>query len=249
MICRRLIVRSRNSIKTLPHDTLNFGTSSSSELQYPHSNTESWSKSTLPGGFSEEGLRQWCLLTDFGTDGYQNLTSRDMRRRRRDIDEIMEDPKRLPYTDLFAKKVSKECHDYLVVQPSPSDVLGKAFFGSRNFIAERTLLTTIDPWGNTELPEAFKLGDKYLHWKVTMKAPLELICTWKLEQFNMKGCTMLAYDPSLRKAYHGNCINVSHGQIDEGKQIKIGMQLHVKYAEFLVHGMVDELESVAAARN
>mmetsp|Transcript_16478 Transcript_16478/g.32166 ORF Transcript_16478/g.32166 Transcript_16478/m.32166 type:complete len:248 (+) Transcript_16478:129-872(+) len=239
-----LLVGSRNFCRNLRSYTLHFGTSSSSELQNLSLNT-SRSKSTLPGGFSEEGLRQWCLLTDFGSDGYQNLTSRDLRRRRREIDEIMEDPKRLPYTDLFDKKVSKVCHDYLVAHPSPTDLLGKAFFGSRNFIAERILLTMIDPWGHTQLPEVFNLGDKYLHWQVTMRAPLELICTWKLEQFSVKGCTMMAYDPSLKKVYHGNCFNVPHGQVDEGQLIKMGMQLHVKYAEFLVNGMIDELESVA----
>ena len=56
---------------------------------------------------------------------------------------------------------------------------------------------------------------------------------------------MLAFDPSLRKVYHGNCIDVREERIQKGFFPKKGVQLHVAYAKFLLDGMTDELENLA----
>lgn len=75
-----------------------------------------------------------------------------------------------------------------------------------------------------------------------MNAPLELICSWGVERHDIKGCTMLAFDPSLGKVYHGNCINVQMQRL-QGHELRHFMKLHVRYAKFLLGGMVGELES------
>jgi hypothetical protein len=206
--------------------------------------TSLWSnKSILPGGFNSNGLREWAVLNDFGSDGCVTQTSREMRRRRR---QVIDDP----YVDLFSKRVSDECSQYLSGHPSPSDALGRAFFGSRNFIAEKIALSSLDsllslyPEGATTLPKEFGLNNQYLQWKVTMKAPLELICSYQIERLNLRGCTMVAFDPALRRAYHGNCFDVAEKRI-EGFFLKNGIHMHTKYAEFLLDGMVESLEKLA----
>ena len=55
---------------------------------------------------------------------------------------------------------------------------------------------------------------------------------------------MLAFDPSLRKVYHGNCIDVRE-EIIQGFFPKKGVRLHVAYAKFLLDGMTNELENLA----
>ena len=211
-------------------------------------------RSTLPGGFTKQGLLQWCLITEFGADGYQNLTSQVLRRRRRQL-ELMDDYAQ-PYTDLFSKRVSSECNEYLWAHHSPSDVLGRAFFGSTNFAGERMVLSSLNsmlslyPEENNAatLPDKFNLGDTYLQWKVTMKAPLELICSWNVEKLNIKGCTMMAFDPSLRYVYHGNCIDMANDKL-RGELPQMGIKMHEKYANFLLDGMVHELESIATKKD
>ena len=212
----------------------------------PGPSSPSWANNAaLPGGFNADGLREWAVLTDFGADGYEQLKSQEMRRRRRHMED--EDDTKLPYVDLFSQKVSNECSEYLARHPSPSDLLGRAFFGSNVFIGEKIASLSMNaalslfPNDATTLPTHFKANDQYLHWKVTMKAPLEMICSWELKALNFKGVTMLAYDPSLRKAYHGNCIDVAEGEID-GFIPEMAVQMHVKYAEILLSGLVNELE-------
>jgi hypothetical protein len=209
---------------------------------FTDSSTPSWSRSTIGGGFTKDGLLQWAMLTDFGSD--TNMNGQQMRRRRRQMND---DPSRLPYVDLFSQSISKECCNYLTHQPSVSGLLGKAFFGSRQFLPEKYLLTALNsafslyPHTAISLPE-FELNDRFLQWKVTMNAPLELICSWGIERYDIKGCTMMAFDPSVRKVYHGNCINVRM-QTLEGLEFRHVTRLHVMYANFLLGGMVDELES------
>jgi len=155
-----------------------------------------------------------------------------------------------PYVDLFSKRVSDECSRYLSGHPSPSDALGRAFFGSRNFMAENILLSSLDslftlyPEGAKTLPTEFGFNSQYLLWKVSMKAPLELICSYQIEGLNFRGITMVAFDPALRRAYHGNCINVTEKRI-QGFFLKKGIHMHTKYAEFLLNGMVESLEKLA----
>ena len=117
-------------------------------------------------------------------------------------------------------------------------------------MAEKILLSSLDsllslyPEGATTLPKEFGLNNQYLQWKVTMKAPLELICSYQIERLNFRGCTMVAFDPALRRAYHGNCIDVAEKRI-EGFFLKKVIHMHTKYAEFLLDGMVGSLEKLA----
>jgi len=201
----------------------------------------------LAGGFNADGLREWAMLTNFGADSYDSLTGQELRRRRR---MIPEDPKKQPYVDLFSKRVSDESSDYLMSHSSPSDALGRAFFGSKSFMGEKLVLSSLNtlfsfyPVGTTTIPTHFKLNGQYLLWTVTAKSPLELICSYKLAGLNIKGCTMLAFDPSLRKAYHGNVIDVTE-EVTRGFLTEIGIRMHVNYAEFLLAGMANELENMA----
>lgn len=222
----------------------------SSSLSKPAEESSNlWSKAILPGGFTANGLREWAVLNDYGaTVNCGTLpTSQDMRRRKRQlIDE--------PYADLFARRVSDECSQYLSQHPYPSDELGRAFFGSTNFMAERIILSSLDtllslyPDGASTLPTLFSMNDQYLQWKVTMKAPLELICSYQIERLNFRGSTMLAYDPSLKMVYHGNCIDFAEQRI-QGLILKKCFELHKKYAEFLLAGMVNTLERQSNVRD
>ena len=184
------------------------------------------------------------MLMDFGRDVQENPNGQEMRRRRRQLT----DDQNQPYVDLFSSKVGDKCSEYLARHPSPSDVLGRAFFGSKSFGGEKMILSTLNsyPSDAITLPN-FKLNDQYLQWKVRMKTPIELICSYSVdvERLKFRGCTMLAYDPSLRKVYHGNCINVAEERI-KGFFPELGIQLHVKYAKFLLDGMVAELDKIAA---
>ena len=55
---------------------------------------------------------------------------------------------------------------------------------------------------------------------------------------------MVAFDPALRRAYHGYCFDVAEKRI-EGFFLKNGIHMHTKYAEFLLDGMVESLEKLA----
>ena len=200
------------------------------------------SHAALPGGFNADGLREWALLHEFGALCPDAASGRDMRQRRRQIDEL--EPKELPYVDLFSRRLSNECAGYLSNHPSPSDVLGRAFFGSNSFLAERTLLSLYPKEATSSLPTEFNVDEQYLQWKVAMKSPLELILSYYVEGLQFRGCTMLAFDPSLRKAYHGNCIDITEERM-QGPIARYGVQMHVKYAGFLLDGMSAELERVA----
>lgn len=205
---------------------------------------------TLPGGFNADGLRDWALRTNFGSNGNDASTGREWRRRRR---RISDDPGHQPYVDMFAKTVTKECKAYLDVHPSPSDALGRAFFGSRRFAAERRILTSLNallslyPEGTTSLPAQFAQDDRYLQWRVSAKAPLELICSYEVGGAAFRGCTMLAFDPSLGKAYLGNALDVTEEKT-KGVLSALGVRMHVWYAGLLLDGMVDELEKKARQR-
>lgn len=206
----------------------------------------SWSNS-LGGGFTKDGLQQWAMLTNFGNESEMN--GQQIRRRKRELSGLSNDS---PYTDLFSQQISRHCCDYLLHQPSPSGLLGQAFFRSTNFSPEKCFLLAINyafsfyPKQAVNMPE-FQLNDQYLQWRVTMKAPMELICTWELERYGLKGCSMMAFDPSLCKAHHGNCINIPTKQL-EGFKYRSAMKLHELYAKFLLDGMVKELELNAQQR-
>jgi hypothetical protein len=205
--------------------------------------TPSWSNSTIGGGFTKEGLRQWAVLTEFGS--LTSMSGHEMRRRKRLLND---DSKTLPYADLLSRRISKQCCEYLVGQPSTSSMLGRAFFGSNRFLVEKLFLIAINsafslyPRIGSKIP-TFELNDRYLQWTVTLSSPLELICSWELKRCGVRGCTMMAFDPSLRNVYHGNCMNIPIEQLD-GFFFRNVIQLHILYANFLLDGMVNELESI-----
>ena len=192
------------------------------------------------------------MLTNYGNDNIDSITGQEIRKRKR---KIPEDENKLPYVDLFSTKVSSECSKYISNQHSPTDVLGKAFFGCNSFRAEKMLLNKLNtlfslyPTNATMLPSVFNMRDQYLSWKVTSLAPSEIILSYNIESSRFRGfrgATMLAYDPSLRKVYHGNCIDVTNERM-KGFIPELAIQMHVKYAESLLHGMVEELENLAIA--
>ena len=205
--------------------------------------------STLSGGFDADHLREWAMLTNFGSNDIDSITGQEIRKRKR---QIPEDENKLPYVDLFSTKISSECSKYISNQHSPTDVLGRAFFGCNSFRAEKMLLNTMNtlfslyPTNATTLPSVFNMRDQYLSWKVTSLAPSEIILSYNIESLRFRGATMLAYDPSLRKVYHGNCIDVTNERM-KGFIPELAIQMHVKYAESLLHGMVEELENLAIA--
>lgn len=115
-------------------------------------------------------------------------------------------------------------------------------------MSERLLLSSLNsvfrmyPKDSTILPVRFNINDQYLQWKVSFKAPLEIIYTYQIDRFHFRGCTMLAYDPSLNKIYHGNCIDVAQEKV----QSSLGIRMHVQYAKYLLDGMASELEMLAS---
>ena len=98
-------------------------------------NPAAWARNTLPGGFTSDGLINFCVLSNFGQESLEQLKSQEVRRRRRQLD----DDTNQPYADLFSKRISDECSDYLKSQASPSDTLARAFFGSMHFMPERMI--------------------------------------------------------------------------------------------------------------
>merc|ERR1712038_315565 len=100
----------------------------------------------------------------------------------------------------------------------------------------------------------FVVGTQYLGWTVAAQSPLEIICTWQFSA-TIKGCTMIAYDPVLQRVYNGNCLypSASISKEDENRKKSIEswsnflgrsilIPLHTYYAEFLLSGMVKEVE-------
>ena len=206
-----------------------------------------FSTSLLPGGFSSDGLREWACLNNFGADDHSTITGQEMRRRRR---KVADDESKLPYVDLFSTKISDSTSKHLIAHQSPSDLLGRAFFSSKSFMGERILLSSLNTLFSlysseaTTIPTEFKPNTQYLNWTVSSSSSLELICVYNIERLNVRGCTMMAFDPSLRKVYHGNCIDIAEGRI-QGYIPEAGIQLHCKYAQLLLDGMADELEQIA----
>lgn len=172
------------------------------------------SHGALAGGFTSEALKQWAIRQW----GDQNE----------------------PYVDLFSHRVPNECIVYLNNQKHPSGELVKCFFGSNQFALERTLLSPFF-FKSLKTPEVFSINEQYLAWTVAVETPLEIICTWELNE-TVKGCTMIAYDPQLRKIFNGNCI---HSTVTENGIFKAMVPLHTKYAQFLLSGMVQEIERKA----
>ena len=187
----------------------------------------------LPGGFSKESLQQWSIQTWKEEDN--NKTNDSLQ-----IDD--------PYVDLFSQSISTNSIEYLNnSKVFPSNQLLSCFFTSKYFLPERIILTpflyndtTVRTTGSNETTE-FKMNDQYLAWKVKSHSPLEIICSWKITN-TIKGFTMIAYDPQLRKVYHGNCMHVLDEVKISGLFLHVIIPLHVRYARLLLHGMVEEIE-------
>ena len=171
-----------------------------------------FSKGALAGGFTKEGLQQ------FG---------------KRLWNEKQDD--RDPYSDLFYDKISAPCSTWLDSHHDPSAEIAKAFFSSRRFYPERMLMTPF-LYDKMHVPE-FREGDKFLAWEVISKSPLELICSWNLGK--VQGLTTVAFDPKLRRLYHGNCIDFD---TSDSRVFQALVPLHCHYAKFLLGGMKDVLE-------
>mmetsp|Transcript_1918 Transcript_1918/g.2336 ORF Transcript_1918/g.2336 Transcript_1918/m.2336 type:complete len:198 (+) Transcript_1918:59-652(+) len=165
----------------------------------------------LAGGFSREALQQWSM---------QEWND-----------------KHSPYSDLLSQKVSTASIDYLNEHPHPSSELAKFFFKSVPFAPERIILTPFR-YQHSALPNIFTEGTKYLFWTVRVHTPLEIILRWQLN--GIDGCTMIAYDPQIKRVYHGNSI---HSSVTKNNVFRALTPLHVQYAKLLLSGMVQELES------
>ncbi len=192
----------------------------------------------LPGGFSKEALSQWAHLTWKNEDDSSHTSNGRLNRRRNTMsyDEDDLDGQQRHYVDLFSEKISLECTEYLKHQIHPSSDLTKCFFGSYRFLPERCVLTPFFH-NHSTLPNIFSSSTRFLAWTVKVDTPLETICTW--EFYGFRGCTMVGFDPSLRRVYHGNCIHFSATK--SALFIKL-LPVHERYACFLLNGMVYEIE-------
>ena len=90
----------------------------------------------------------------------------------------------------------------------------------------------------SSLPDVFSMDEQFLAWTVAAHSPLETICTWEFQ--SVKGLTMIGYDPRLARIYHGNAIDSS---VVDNAFFKASIPIHVRYAKFLLKGMMVTIES------
>ena len=204
-----------------------------------------WKKNMLPGGFTTDGLKHWARITNFGQDSLEQLKSQEVRRRQRNLN----DQTNWPYVDLYSARISDECCDYLKAQANPSDTLARAYFGSKHFYPERMILIPIQLLSGdmtTSIPSTFLVKDRFLQWTVVSKTPFELILLWKFS--SVKGLTTMAFDPSVGKVYHGNSISLGEETLKR-PLVAAGVSFHKLYAQFLLKGMVKDLQSKTPRRD
>ena len=165
------------------------------------------SRGALAGGFSREALHEWA----------SNFWKEDT----------------VKFADLYSHKVTPKCASWLNVHSDPSSQLARAFYGSWVFLPERLLLTPFS-YPHVTLPNGkIREGQQFLLWKVVVDSPHEMILEWSVHGKAL-GCTMVAFDPSLRKVYHGNCLKFEPGSMPTA--------IHAWYAQALLGGMVQVLE-------
>ena len=172
------------------------------------------SKGALAGGFTREGLEQYAKR-------FWNEEN-DLQ------------------TNLFSQKLSFGCSQWLDSHHDTSGELAQAYFGSQRFLPERLLMSPFF-LNQANLPE-FKENDRFLAWEVTNKAPLEVICSCEFGE--VKGLTMMAFDPRLQRLYHGNSVSVD-SQTSQTKAFSLMNQFRIHYAKFLLDGMANALEQLA----
>ena len=213
-------------------------------LRYSHSficyrKNSSKSRGALAGGFTKEGLKYWASQ-------HWESSKEERHRRPSMLTEVDHPPY---YCDLYSQKVSIGCINWLEEQSNPSVLLTRAFFGSAHFMPERLLITPFyyDRSTTNTIQEAnLNTNDQYLAWTVQVRAPHELILTYDIGY--IRGCTMIAFDPSLRKVYNGNCLDLVDA--DNASPLwKLILGFHQWYAQFLLKGMVLELEKVVSHIN
>lgn len=175
------------------------------------------SRGALSGGFSKGALQNWA------TNHWKEKSSQK------------------PYVDLYNQRITKECASWLDSHPHPSSELAKAFFGSIRFVPERCVLTPTN-YQQSRLLDEFTMGTKFLQWTVVSDTPHEMILTWSAG--SIRGCTSVAFDPSLRRVYHGNCLN---SKANSSSLVQALIPLHQAYAQFLLVGMMDKLEGQVAS--
>lgn len=173
------------------------------------------SRGALSGGFSKGSLQNWA------------------------VNHWNESPNETTYVDLYNERVTNECSAWLASHPHPSSELAKAFFGSICFFPERIILTPI--FGNSQLPIDLQMGSNFLAWQVVSDTPHEMILSWNFG--SLRGCTFVAFDPSLRRVYHGNCLD---SKANNSWSVNAMIPFHQAYAKFLLAGMVKKLEGIAA---
>lgn len=172
----------------------------------------SLSRGALAGGFTKEALQGWAQ--DFWNEEH------------------------VQFVDLYSQKVSSQCSAWLNVHPNPSSQLVRAFYGSIQFLPERMLLTPFC-YADCTLPKKdakIQRGQKFLLWTVVADTPHEMILEWSVGGKSL-GCTMVAFDPCLRKVYQGNCLKFEPDSFST--------KVHTWYAQLLLSGMVHKLEQEA----
>jgi hypothetical protein len=212
--------------------------SASPKRYFSHGPGHGHGHGALAGGFTSEALQQWAIH-HFNTDTNGKLKQNKREGKRENENEN----ESIAYVDLFSEPISNECVTYLNNQKHPSSELVKSFFGSSQFLPQRMLITPF--FEHSQLPDVFSLGTQYLPWTVAVQSPLETICTYertfKFTNVKVRGCTMIAYDPKLRRVYHGNCIESSAAT--QSNIFRIMTPMHVKYARMLLSGMVQDIEA------
>ena len=180
-----------------------------SALQFHRRNLVS--RGAISGGFNEAGLKKWAKQ-HWG---------------------LIEDDDHL-FVDLHHADISKQCSSWLDQHPHPSSELARAFFGSNSFRYERILLSPF--FYSPELPNTFQPHSQFLAWTVVSQTPHEIIFEWKFSS-KAKGCTMVAFDPTLSRVYQGNGLPTIPASLL--------IQFHDMYSTFLLKGMVEHLEGGA----
>ena len=206
------------------------------------------SSGALGGGYCKLNLayfaaRHWTKHADDPTAVSSSQQS-ERRRRRRIQDELDEDE--LPYADMFHRQISPDANKWLRLHPSPSVLLARVFFSSDAFAPERTILSLAPNSGPSQSlsDSSFNIGETHLLWTVAVKSPLEMILTWELESLGrLKGATQLAFDPAMRRVYQGNALD----RVPQWAMPLI--PLHERYAEYLLQGLVSEIEKHAALKS
>jgi hypothetical protein len=168
------------------------------------------------------------------------------------------------YVDLYHQPISKECSAWLVGDDDgshhhqdhqyPSSELARCFFGSIRFVPERLVLAPLMLYRqlSLKLPDDAsvlqRVGSKFLLWEVASATPHQMILTWSFGTWSsVRGCTLVAFDPSLRRVYHGNCLHPKSTNNCHRLFLSVMIPLHQMYAQFLLVGMMHKLENEAAA--